>query len=190
MLLSRFERYIMLHIIPPHERHHYTDMISQMFAHLDSESSKNTYQKDEFDTPEAVYCIYIDDRFGLIGSARLLPHPALLAGHIELEEDDDEDDYWECNRVFFDIHEDAPIHEEDPDAFREITQQFYQELYKGIKGFTESYGINAVVFVNPVDEHEDILFFGQWPFDVESLIDIESNGEVSTFAVGGCSFQR
>ena len=176
----------MIHIITPNEHHTYTDMISEMFAHLNSESSKNAYQKDEFDTPEAIYCVYIDDRFGLIGSARLLPHPALLADHIELEEG--EDGYWECNRVFFDIHEDAPIHEEDPDAFREITQQFYQELYKGIQGFAKNYGIKALVSVNPVDEHEDITFFGQWPFDVESLVDIESNGMVSTFAVGGCSF--
>lgn len=175
----------MLHIITPNEQYQHTDLISQMFAHLNSESSKNAYLKDEFDTPEATYCIYIDDRFGIIGSARLLPHPALLAGHIELEEGGE--GYWECNRVFFDIHEDAPVHE-DPDAFSEITQQFYQELYKGIKDFTGSYGINTLVFVNPVDEHEDITFFGQWPFEIESLIDIESNGVVSTFAVGGCSF--
>jgi N-acyl-L-homoserine lactone synthetase len=175
----------MLHIITPNEQHTYSDMISEMFAHLNSESSKYAYQKDDFDTPEAIYCAYIDDRFGLIGSARLLPRPALLADHVKL--DDGEDGYWECNRVFFDIHEDAPIHE-DPDAFREITQQFYQNLYKGIKDFTESYGINALVFVNPVDEHEDMVFFGQWPFEVESLIDIESNGALSTFAVGGCSF--
>jgi len=177
----------MLHIITPGERHIYTDMISQMFSHLDSESSKNAHQKDEFDTPEAIYCIYVDDRFGLIGSARILPRPALLANHINLEAD--KDGYWELNRVFFDIDEDAPIHEEDPDAFREITQQFYQELYKGIKEFSKVYGIKTLVSVNTFDEHEDIVYFGQWPFEVESLVDLESKGKVTTFAVGGCSFQ-
>jgi len=176
----------MLHIITPNEHHIHADMISQVFAHLNSESSKNAWQRDEFDTPEAIYCVYIDDRFGLIGSARILPRPAWLANHIELEED--ADGCWECNRVFFDIHEDAPVHE-DPDAFNEITQQFYQELYKGIEEFAKTYGIGSMLSVNPFDEHEDIVHFGQWPFDIESLIDIESNGEVSTFAVGGCSFQ-
>lgn len=176
----------MLHIITPNEHRHCAGVISEMFAHLNSESSKNAYQKDEFDTPEAIYCVYIDDRFGLIGSARLLPHPALLSNHIELEEG--ADGYWECNRVFFDIHEDSPIHE-DPIAFRALTQQFYQELYKGIKEFTANYGINALVFVNPIDEHEDMIFFGQWPFEVESFVDIDTNGMASTFAVGGCSFK-
>lgn len=176
----------MLHIITPNERHSYVDMVSQMFAHLNSESSKNAHQKDEFDTSEAIYCVYIDDRFGLIGSARLLPRPALLADLIKLE--DGENGYWECNRVFFDIDEDAPIHE-DPDAFNEVTQQFYQELYKGIKGFAKTYGIKTLLSVNPFDEHKDIAFFGQWPFEVESLIDLESKGEAATFAVGGCSFQ-
>lgn len=175
----------MLFIITPNEHHIYADMIFQMFTHLNSESSKNAYQKDEFDTSDTIYCVYTDDRFGLIGSARLLPHPALLAGHIELE--NREWDYWECSRVFFDIPEDAPVHE-DPDAFREITQQFYQELYKGIKEVAKPYGIKKLVTVNPFDEHQDIVYFGHWPFEVESLIDLKSRGEISTFAVGGCSF--
>ena len=176
----------MLHIITPNEHHIHADMISQMFAHLNSESSKNAWQRDEFDTLETIYCVYIDDRFGLIGSARILPRPAWLANHIELEED--AEGYWECNRVFFDIHEDAPVHD-NLDAFREITQQFYQELYKSIKEFARTYGIGSMLSVNLFDEHEDIVHFGQWPFDIESLIDLKSNGEVSTFAVGGCSFQ-
>src|ERR1700733_4692071 len=104
----------MLHIITPNERPIYADMISQMFVHLNSENSKNAWQKDEFDNEEAVYCIYIDDRFGITGSARLLPRPALLADHVQVKEG--EDGYWECNRVFFDIHEDQAIHE-DLDAF-------------------------------------------------------------------------
>lgn len=177
----------MLHIITPNEHHIYADMISQMFAHLNSESSKYAHQKDEFDTPDAIYCVYIDDRLGIIGSARILPRPALLADHIELEEG--EVGYWECNRVFFDIHEDSPVHE-DPDAFSEITQQFYQELYKGIKEFAKTYGIKTLVSVNPFDEHEDIVYFGQWPFEVESFIDLKSKEEITTFAVGGCSFQE
>ena len=176
----------MLHIITPDEHHHYTDMIARMFAHLNSESSKNAYQKDEFDTHEAIYCIYVDDRFGLIGSARLLPYPALLAGHIELGGDGH--NYWECNRVFFDIDENHPVHD-DLDAFLAVARQFYQELYKGIEGFTKTYGIKNLVSVNSVDEHEDMVFFGRWPFEVESLVDIDCNGQVSTFAVGGCSFR-
>lgn len=175
----------MLHIITPNEHHAYADMISQMFDHLNSESSKNAYQKDEFDTSDAIYCVYIDDRLGIIGSARILPHPALLAGLIKLERD--EDGYWECNRVFFDIHEDSPVHE-DPGAFSEITQQFYQELYKGIKEFAKAHGIKTLLSVNPCDEHEDIAFFGQWPFEVESLVDLKPKEEVTTFAIGGFSF--
>ncbi|MGV8949169.1 MAG: hypothetical protein ACOH2E_07410 [Candidatus Paracaedibacter sp.] len=175
----------MLHIITPNEHHIYADMISQMFAHLNSKSSKYAHQKDEFDTSDAIYCVYIDDRLGLIGSARILPHPALLDGHIDLE--DGEEGYWECNRVFFDIDEDAPVHE-DLDAFNEITQQFYQELYRGIKGFAKTYGIKTLLSVNPCDEHEDIAFFGQWPFEVESLVDLKPKEEVTTFAVGGFSF--
>jgi len=175
-----------LHVITPRERHQYADMVSQMFAHLNSGSAQNACQKDEFDTSEAIYCIYIDDRFGLMGSARIVPYPALLAGHIELE--GDEGGYWECNRVFFDIHEDEKIHE-NPDAFLAVAQRFYQEFYQGIKEFAKNYGIETLVFVNPVDEHEDMVFFGQWPFEVESLIDLEEpDGDVSTFAVGGCHF--
>jgi N-acyl-L-homoserine lactone synthetase len=176
----------MLHIITPGEHHHHADMIARMFAHLNSESSKNAYRKDEFDTHEAIYCIYVDDRFGVIGSARILPHPALLSDHIELEGNDHT--YWECNRVFFDIDENHPVHE-DPAAFLAIARRFYQELYKSIEEFAKTYGIKTLVFVNPVDEHEDIVFFGQWPFEVESLVEIDCNGLVSTFAVGGCNFR-
>ena len=177
----------MLHIITSGEHHQHEEMIAQMFLHLNSESSKNAYQKDEFDTREAVYCIYVDDRFGLIGSARLLPYPALLGEHIELEGDGHT--YWECNRVFFDIDENHPVHE-DPAAFLAVARRFYQELYKGIEDFTKTYGINTLVSVNPVDEHEDIVFFGQWPFEVESLVEIDFNGSVSKFAVGGCTINR
>jgi N-acyl-L-homoserine lactone synthetase len=177
----------MLHIITPGEHHQYVDMIAQMFLHLNSQSAKNAYQKDEFDTHEAIYCVYIDDRFGLIGSARILPYPALLADHIQLEKDDH--NYWECNRVFFDIDENYPIHE-DLEAFLAVIQRFYQELYKGIEEFTKTHGIKTLVSVNPVEEHEDIVFFGKWPFEVESLVGIDCNGLVSTFGVGGCNFNQ
>lgn len=175
----------MLHIITPQERHIYANTLTEMFKHLNSVSSKHAHQKDEFDNDETVYCVYIDDRFGHIGSARLCPHPSLLADQIHIEQV--ESGYWECNRVFFDIHEDQAIHQ-DPEAFMVVTQQFYQELYKGIKEFGETYGIKALVCVNDYEEHEDIVFFGQWPFEVESLIDIESEESVSTYTVGGCSF--
>jgi N-acyl-L-homoserine lactone synthetase len=159
-----------------------------MFDHMNSESAMHAYQPDEFDTPEAVYFVQVDDRAGIVGSARLLPHPALLAGHMELLEG--EEGCWEMNRVFFDLDADSPFHE-DADAFGEITEQFYRGLFEGLKEFAEANGIKAVLCVNPVDEHEDIAYFGEWPFEVESQIEIEmEDGTTDTFAVGGCSFNK
>ena len=176
----------MLHIITPQDRPAYADLLSQMFSHMNSESALYAYQPDEFDMPDAVYCVYVDDRAGIIGSARLLPRPALLADHMELGAS--EEGFWECNRVFFDLDGDSPLHD-DGDAFDQIVQQFYQGLFDGIKKFAEASSIKSIVFVNPVDEHEDIAYFGKWPFEVESLIEIDVDGEPDTFAVGGCSFK-
>ncbi len=176
----------MLHIIMPNDRPAYTDLISQMFAHMNSESALYAYQPDEFDAPDAVYCVYVDDRAGIIGSARLLPRPALLADRIELTKE--EKGLWECNRVFFDLDGDSPLHE-DGEAFDQIVQQFYQGLFEGIKKFAQASSIKSILFVNPVEEHEDIVYFGQWPFEVESQIEIEvEEGVTDTYAVGGCSF--
>jgi hypothetical protein len=101
---------------------------------------------------------------------------------------DGEEGCWEGSRVFFDLDANSPFHE-DPDAFGEITEQFYRGIYKGMKEFAKSNGIKAILSVNPVDEHEDIVFFGQWPFEVESQVEIETeDGTTETFAVGGCRF--
>lgn len=175
----------MLHIITPNDRPAHADLLSKMFAHMNSESAGYAYQKDEFDAPDAVYCVYVDDRAGILGSARLLPRATLLADRMELEEVDA--DYWEGNRVFFDLDENSPIHE-DPEAFSQITQQFYRGLYEGIEGFAKTSGISSILFVNPVDEHEDMTYFGQWPFEIESLIEIKVGDESDTYAVGGCRF--
>lgn len=178
----------MLHTIAPQDRAAQADLLSQMFAHMDSESALHAHQPDEFDTPEAVYFVYIDDRSGILGSARLLPRPALLAGRMELAEE--EEGCWELNRVFYDLDADSPIHE-DGEAFDQITEQFYRGIYDGIKEFAEANGIKAILCVNPVDEHEDIAYFGEWPFDVESQIELEvEEGVTDTFAVGGCSFNK
>jgi N-acyl-L-homoserine lactone synthetase len=157
-----------------------------MFAHMNSESALYAYQPDEFDAPDAVYCVYVDDRAGIIGSARLLPRPALLASHIELTKG--EKGLWECNRVFFDLDGNSPIHE-DGEAFEQVTRQFYRGVYEGMKKFAEANGIKSILSVNPIDEHEDIVYFGEWPFEVESQIEIEvEEGVTDTYAVGGCSF--
>jgi N-acyl-L-homoserine lactone synthetase len=157
-----------------------------MFSHMNSESALYAYQPDEFDAPDAVYCVYVDDRAGIIGSARLLPRPALLASHIELTKG--EKGLWECNRVFFDLDGNSPIHE-DGEAFEQVTRQFYRGVYEGMKKFAETNGIKSILSVNPIDEHEDIVYFGEWPFEVESQIEIEvAEGVTDTFAVGGCSF--
>lgn len=93
------------------------------------------------------------------------------------------DEIWECSNVFFMIPDDSPIHE-NLDRFSALCEQFYRGLYECLCNFSAANNVRQMMALNFSDEHQDIKFFGRWPFRYE----IETSGlfhdEADEFVLG------
>lgn len=179
----------MLHVVTPKNRQEYQNMVSQMFAHRCLETLELVQLQggdavpavgcDTYDTPEAVYLIYIDDVVGLCGSARLLPSKMSMASkeckdylNVPLT-----DMVWECSQVCFHVDPDHPLHE-DGDKFRTLAGHFYQSLYEGLEEFGNANGIDYIFTINDEEGHEDLRYFGCFPFKYQSSVTTPALGAV------------
>jgi hypothetical protein len=77
-----------------------------------------------------------------------------------------QDEIWECHGVFFMIPDDSPIHE-NLDQFSSLCDQFYRGLYECLHTFATNYKVSHMLSLNFYEEHQDISFFGRWPFRFE-----------------------
>lgn len=147
-----------------------------MFAHLALPARELGHSKlsamDALDGPNASYIVYVDDRYGLMASLRLLPatdgdtpiHALLsLDDHVLHQA-------WECSRVFCYIAEKFPIHEARDGSFDHVLRRAYAGLFDGLKAFAKEQSAQSIVTLHPLEEHEDIEFFGSWPFVLKSKV--------------------
>lgn len=111
------------------------------------------------------YVVYKDD--GIIGGAKITN----IDQHHELTRYFKDngyklDDCWIIEEVFFHAHDDMPIHD-NPEQFDAACHKFYQGLYDAIKLIGIQQNKTALITLNPIEEHEDIKHFGQWPFTMQ-----------------------
>jgi hypothetical protein len=76
------------------------------------------------------------------------------------------DDMWECSEVSFMIPDESEIHN-DLDRFADLCDKFYKGLYEKLYAFACKHDATHMISTNVISEHDDISFFGSWPFRYE-----------------------
>lgn len=124
--------------------------------------------------------LFCEPTTGPIGGATLIKRQA---SHLPLKikglfhQFMDNDTLWECNTVFFMIPDHSFIHD-NFDYFSALCYQFYGGLYTYIHKFAIENNIKHFISVNPTEEHQDISYFGQWPFAYEIEVkNLHSNND-------------
>jgi hypothetical protein len=130
-----------------------------------------------------VLLIYHHPKLGMIGGAKIVhpdhSHPVNQyfqeLGYIIEEGLVIED-------VFFHIPDESPVHE-DEEQFGTICREFYSGLHEVIQMHAQDNNLSALLTLNSSDEHEDIKFFGGWPFRFEHNVEAECPNQDKTFAI-------
>lgn len=115
------------------------------------------------------YIVYKKD--GIIGGAKVVnPNDSHPITQYFKQHNHSLKDFWVLEDIFFDIPDDSPVHD-DPELFDQTCKQFYTGLYDIIQLMGAPYGAHTCVTFNPTEEHEDVVFYGNWPFVTQHPID-------------------
>lgn len=74
-----------------------------------------------------------------------------------------------AEEVFFHLSNDSPIHN-DEDLFHDLCKSFYTGLYHAMMLQGRLHQKLTLITANDLEDHEDIKYFGNWPFVMEHLI--------------------
>lgn len=118
----------------------------------------------------AVFFIYIDRDYGLVGGAKLSPagstaYNALYRRSMGIALGDK---VWECSHVFFDIDGIEELERYESKAYA-LTKRFYHDLFEGIREFAMKKGIKYMITCHGEEVHEELRYAGSWPFVVELM---------------------
>lgn len=140
---------------------------STLFENTSLESRGFFVEKHHADQGRTI--LFCESSVGPIGGATLTKrniealHPKIsqiLGRLLNLQE------IWECSNVFFMIPDDSSIHD-NFEYFSALCHQFYRGLYNCLYNFAATQGTSHIISLNFLDEHQDISFFGHWPFAYE-----------------------
>lgn len=157
----------MFQVITQQQINHQKNTWPHFFKEFAQESKGFFVDKNTTENGKTI--LFCESSTGPIGGAQLIKrklkdfHPQaqnLLYKMIE------EDEIWECHGVFFMIPNESPIHE-NLDHFSALCEQFYKGLYECLHTFATNYKVRHLISLNFYEEHQDIAFFGQWPFHYE-----------------------
>lgn len=143
--------------------------------------------KDSYDTEKSIYVLFVDDVVGFCGSARLNPmHTLSFLDSFFIEFQFEALEMWVCGPVVFHVNEDHPILE-NAQGFQGLAERFYQGLYQTLQQLSVFHHIPHILTFLPLSEHEDIHFFGKWPWKLQSKVEKAQN---LTYALGVLSFSE
>ena len=163
----------MLIVITPENRQHYLELLTDMCTENGlTNSFASTFcatAKDAFESiPEAVYFVYIDDRYDVQGYARLLP---TTGKHLCSEKCGDltptGDHIWELSSIQIMVPEDSVLLESEV-AFTTISTLFFHELFEALNSFCVFQKINQILVVGDSENLKSLQQIG-WPLENTSL---------------------
>ena len=163
----------MLIVVTPENRQYYWELLREICVESSLENSFatsfNSLAKDAFESvPEAVYLLYIDERYGVQGFARLLP---TTGKHLCAEKCEDQtptgDHIWELSSIQIMIPEDSVLLDCDV-AFATISTLFFHELFETLNEFCAAQKINQLLVVGEADSLKRLQQIG-WPIENTSL---------------------
>lgn len=89
---------------------------------------------------------------------------------------------WILEEVFFDVPDDSYLHDQ-PLKFEDCCRKFYKGLYEIIQLLGVNQDQATILMVNDIEEHENIKYFGEWPFEMDQVTKCE---ETATEFVLAC----
>lgn len=118
-----------------------------------------------------LYFIAEDDVYGVIGGALLVPIKRVdKLNHYLDSQGYQFSNCYVITDVFFHLPSTSPLHEKE-EEFDHLVTEFYKNLHKKINAISKKNDLSAVLTFTPLDEHEDIKHFGNWPFIAQHKID-------------------
>lgn len=84
--------------------------------------------------------------------------------------------YWVLEDIIFHVPNDLSLHE-DLDEFEAACRAYYKGLYQVVKLLGHQHGKATLLTLNPYEDHEDIMFFGDWPFTAQHIIPAEDEAD-------------
>lgn len=142
-----------------------TGFIPSLTQNVRSIKSGKTHQSEG-----AIFFVYIDRDYGLVGGAKLTPVSATASNALYRRSMGIAlgDKVWECSHVFFDIEGIEELERHDSKAYA-LTKRFYHDLFEGIREFAMKKGIKYMVTRHDEVVHEELRYAGSWPFVVEMM---------------------
>lgn len=176
----------MFSVILPKDRLQHKKKLERMF--MSREGFLQSPGKDPFDTKETIYIVYENPHMGIFGSVRVNPlrHSLVCERGLLSRSFSSQKPFMEVSFVSFDVKGDL---NENPN-FDIYTHHFYTGLYEALKTLALTQDFAGYVSVNWPWEHDDCVFFGQWPFQKLFDVDVPHVNFPLTGAILRCGFQR
>ncbi len=155
------------HFVIPENREHCLDLMQDYFTINTTIWGDQAF--DEYDTQNARYVICVHPEFGVIGGLRLLSSSGPILSDIVLKKKDyvlRDKDVWEISKLFFYPPSSHPI-QESLDEFNQTRTDFYMGIWEFL---TQVSDFKSLITFLPEVIHEEVRHFGQWPFNIESLV--------------------
>ena len=155
------------HFVIPENREHCRELTQDYFTINTKIWGDQAF--DEYDTQNTRYVICVHSEFGVIGGLRLLSSSGPILSDIVLKKKGyvlSDKDVWEISKLFFYLPSSHPI-QESLDDFNRICTDFYMGIWEFL---TQVSDFESLITILPEVEHEDVRHFGQWPFNIESLV--------------------
>lgn len=163
----------MLIVVTPENQQHYWELLMEMCTtnSLDNPFANSfcAAAKDSFGSVvDAVYLIYVDERYGVQGFARLLPTTGRhLCAEKCTEPTPTGENIWELSSIQIMIPENSVLLECEV-AFATISTLFFHELFETLCNFCDDKKIDQLLLVGEEDCLDRLQQIG-WPLEGNSL---------------------
>jgi hypothetical protein len=139
-------------------------------------------------TEEEVLLVCDHPDYGLIGGARLSQanQSDVLKKHLKHLEFI-QDTPCLIDGIFFHVASDNPV-QQDEEAFEQLCQDFYKGLYEALQLYAQQYQLDTLLSLASVEEHNDLLYFGEWSFLAQYRC--EESDEDEELILGLLKFKR
>lgn len=164
----------MFTVIWPSSRDQKEDLLSQIVQTRES-FLPNKSERDSFDRPDTLYVAYERPDLGVLGSARLnlLHHSPGASFYQKRYSQNQLRKAREVSLVSFEM-ERGHWAQESPEIFDNVIQNFYRGLYEVLINIAVAQDLDKIVSLSLEEDHQDLTFFGSWPFEKTHLLKIES----------------
>ena len=172
----------MFNVVSSKKHDEFREDVEQMFDRLRIVYGDGA--KDDYDHNDVIYVLYSHKKFGVIGSARLIPagSKALTEEYMRRIKCEGKNKVYELSRVFFHIPQSAKV-KESSEMLEIIKRDFYLGLYEALKTISISQKVKTFITVLTEEEHKAILQYGMWPFQKQGRVMIPKS-EAKVYALG------